>query len=361
MALDAAARLWFLWLRAVKRRRVVVRNAWWALPSWTVIFVACLVVFVRSSVSSVPKSSVPPFDANPLLDDEQLHRLWNGRHFIFCASTGRAGSMYMRALLRTARDTIALHEPEPKMTDGILRSVIVDGRRAESFEERALLKLSGIHRLLSGSAPSVNYAETSHMFIKTYSDVVLKRIAPCVRNVTIVVLHRDLGDVIQSQFRLGWYGDGHSGYKVWYYGAGDVHPTEQVISGVQATVKPNTESQARLESLFGYNADIAGRIKTLEASIMQEQSRGLLRNVKVVHFRLDSQEEQREAQERAAVFLRRIGLDVDDGRLSLLHTQNANARDDKKDRLGSEYISSADIQAFVTAKMSQEPYRNLFA
>lgn len=164
-------------------------------------------------------------------DDLESHsqQFWNGRHLIFCVSPGRSGSKHLRNVLDAADNVRSFHEPQPAMTGSILQTVLIQGLRSQSFNDRSEVKLNAIRNELEGTIPGVAYAETSHMFVKTFSDVVLHGLGD-IANITVVMLHRPLTRVLYSQLRLGWFAPGHSGYLVWYYDVKDLHESEQKVS-----------------------------------------------------------------------------------------------------------------------------------
>jgi hypothetical protein len=358
---DAIARRWRRWTEAVRHRRLSPAVALWALA-----LAACYAAALRpGGGGSLSESLRTAAGTSPLADDHvpdgaELRLLWRGRRFFFCASPGRAGSMYMRSMLRAARGVIALHEPAPRMNDGDLRSVLLRGQREATFSARATGKVGAIHRALAGTAPDVGYAETSHMFVKTYADVVLRRIAPAAQNVTIIVLHRDVRDVAWSQLRLGWFSRGHSGRDVWYYDAEDVDPSERILprstrdagdGGGEGGGEGGGDRQ-RLAKLASYNADVAARAKALEALVGRERAEGRLHNVDVVHYRLGGASDPVAG---AAAFLESIGLTPDAGRLAVLHAQDSNGRESKKDRVAAGDLSREESDAVVARLAAQQP------
>lgn len=361
MAVNTILRTWRLWLRYLRRHPALLTNAPCLLPLWTILLSAISITLLRRASPSLPHAPISLPGSPTALSDASLRAQWSRRHFFFCASPGRAGSMHMRALLRSARGVLAAHEPQPRMNDAVLRDVIVRGRRAETLDARARVKLRAMRAALAGTAPDVGYAETTHMFVKTFADVVLRRVAPNARNVTVVVLHRDVADVVESQARLGWGARNHSGRNVWYYGAKDVHPSEQVLPPALMTKDFGGGARDQLEALLGYNADVAARTKALEETVRREQAVGRLRNVQFAHFHVARAETPLEAQRTASRFLEGLRLRVDPGRLAVLDAQNSNARGDKKDRVESAGLAPSEVRAFVKERLMVEPYRDLFA
>lgn len=338
------ARLWRLWRRRVRDVRFSPALRLYAL-ALLIAYAFLAVTFARSGGAGAAVERLPPWLLSPqppdaLPDAASLRHLWRSRRFFFVASPGRAGSKYLAAVVGAARSMIALHEPPPQMTGDVLRASLLEGHVGETFSARSADKLAAIHRTLAGTAHDVGYAEASHMCVKTFADVVLRRVAPAARNVTIVVLQRDVADVVWSQLQLGWMREAHAGRDVWYYDAADIHAAARVLGDGLPPVRP--EKQSQVDRLFWYNADVAARTRAMIAEVRAEQRAGRLFNVDVVPFRL-AREDERDAVAEAARFLEKLGLTPDLGRLSVLQRQDANARDSKKGR-----VSISDRREDVT-------------
>src|SRR5688500_15217716 len=87
---------------------------------------------------------------------------------IFCISSGRSGSDYLRRLLSTAPNVSAFHEPQPDMSGEYLAMVMEQS--LEKTKERRILKADALKQDLAGMPARQIYAETNHMFIKTFHD-----------------------------------------------------------------------------------------------------------------------------------------------------------------------------------------------
>jgi hypothetical protein len=127
-----------------------------------------------------------------------MHRL------IFSINSGRSGSKYLCHLLDTAKNVTAFHEPRPQMA----------GRRISSFPpakptwSKKLLhglvylkkyqKVIAIRKILSTLSPNQIYAETNHMFIFSFYDVVMNHFRP----VDVILLRRYLPKVLKSFIEL---------------------------------------------------------------------------------------------------------------------------------------------------------------
>lgn len=273
--------------------------------------------------------------------DEEFFR---DRHLVFCISGGRSGSKYLSNVLGVGEGVIALHEPEPKMTDEWLREVILKGRRLETFEQRKKVKIEAIREVLEGMDEGVVYAETSHMFVKTFADVILESVGD-IAKVTVVFLRRRMKDTIWSQVKLGWFREGHSGRNVWYYDVADAHPSERMWKGVNGTEV--------VDLLVGYNLDVVKRGMELERIVRQKHGEGLWKRVRVEKLLLlDVSGSAAEIGVRH--FLRGIGLVASENRLELLRGMDRNDRDVKKDgvKVG---VTRKDVETRIDALRQSMP------
>jgi hypothetical protein len=122
-----------------------------------------------------------------------------GRRLIFCINSGRSGSKYLAELLGSARGVRSFHEAPPSMSGTPLR--LVNALPFEASREVRRAKVEGIARTVQGLGPDEVYAETNHMFIKTFFDVVLE----ACDTVEVVILRRSLPHVLKSFVELGYY------------------------------------------------------------------------------------------------------------------------------------------------------------
>ncbi|CAN8064851.1 unnamed protein product [Agarophyton chilense] len=291
--------------------------------------------------ATTPRQGAPPYRTKSSFQADT--HFWHHRHLIFCVSPGRSGSKYLRNVLNVAENIISRHEPEPKMTDTHLQRVILQGMRRETFHQRAQLKLAAIRQALEATTPNVAYAETTHMFVKTFADVVLEHLADSA-NISIVILHRPARDSIWSQLRLGWFSPAHSGKNVWYYDINDVHQTEKQLSY-------STNSSNPIDSLIGYNADVLQRAIELNAQIKRRQRQGAWKNVRVIETWLKAVSETDDGVKN---FLSTLGLKTDLRRLAQLKTLDINARDVKKDK----FVTTAtihDVDARIQYMLNKLP------
>jgi hypothetical protein len=123
----------------------------------------------------------------------------NQHRLIFCINSGRAGSNYLAELLGTGREVISFHEAEPNMTGKYLHN-LHQGSYAETKGERRI-KSQAIKKLLKSFPPGQVYCETSHMFIKTFYDVIIEDF----ESVEVIILRRQLALVLKSFIELNYF------------------------------------------------------------------------------------------------------------------------------------------------------------
>lgn len=147
---------------------------------------------------------------------ERSRPLFRNRRVLFCINPGRSGSAYLAALLGTSPDVRAFHEPVPRMT-GYYLDVALRRPMAASFRLRQI-KLLGVTAALARMPPAQMYAETSHMFIKTFYDVVMEYFSRPV----VVVLRRDPVKTLKSFIELGYFSSAIRHWKLWMHEAAGV-------------------------------------------------------------------------------------------------------------------------------------------
>ncbi len=135
------------------------------------------------------------------------------RSLIFSISSGRAGSEYLKTILGTAKNVKSFHEPEPTMSGIFLKDVMVNSLPL-SYEKR-LNKVKAVRETVSHFPPSIVYAETNHMFIKTFYDVILENFKEC--DVYVIVLRRSLEKVLASFIKMGYYTEKNSAWPHWMH------------------------------------------------------------------------------------------------------------------------------------------------
>ncbi|MEY2959204.1 MAG: hypothetical protein RLZZ01_1772 [Actinomycetota bacterium] len=121
------------------------------------------------------------------------------RRLIFSTNPGRSGSGFLAELLDRSDDIDAGHERLPTMTGPWLRRVEHLG--AEESRHRRRFKVEAIAHELGRLPPGVAYCDTSHMFAKTFADVVLDGFPAT--SITVIELRRDPVSTARSYFELG--------------------------------------------------------------------------------------------------------------------------------------------------------------
>ena len=145
------------------------------------------------------------------------------RRLIFTISPGRAGSEYLATLLNTAKNIHALHEPRPRM-NGRLLEMAMGKPPGESYGQRRI-KLLGINRSLSRLDSDTIYAETSHMFIKSFHDVVLDYY----ENAEVIILRRPLHQILKSFIELGFFSNINPVSARWMHKPGSANSASELL------------------------------------------------------------------------------------------------------------------------------------
>ena len=133
------------------------------------------------------------------------------RRLVFVISTGRAGSEYLARLFNTAANVYAIHEPRPRM-NGRYLEMAMNAPLADSYYKRRI-KILGINRALSRMDKDSIYVETSHMFIKSFHDVVLDYYD----NVEVIILRRPLYKILKSFVELGFFAESNPTSRRWFH------------------------------------------------------------------------------------------------------------------------------------------------
>jgi len=127
---------------------------------------------------------------------------------IFCINSGRAGSQYLCSLLSSAEDIAAFHEPEPEMIGDILK-LTTELPFPETFQKRRI-KVDAIKKT-KVRTDKLHYAETNHMFIKTFFDVVCNDL----KNIKVIHLRRDFFNTVKSFVELKYFSDANPASFLW--------------------------------------------------------------------------------------------------------------------------------------------------
>lgn len=175
----------------------------------------------------------------------------SGSHqLIFSANPGRSGSQYLAELLGESPNVIAGHEKEPAMTGGWLRDVVHRGPGPS--RELRRIKADTVRAELAGLADSTRYADTSHMFVKTFADVIFDEFPHHL--VSVVVLRRDPISVARSFFELDYMGLTNAPWP-------DFMPPPTAPASMFHI--PADEIRSRFDLIFGYLIDFEIRSQTL--------------------------------------------------------------------------------------------------
>ena len=122
-------------------------------------------------------------------------------HLVFSINAGRSGSAYLSRLLNLHPEVNAGHERSPVMATSVLRQAKQKGLAA-TYEARKALKIPAIRRILNQTRPAKVYAETSHLFAKTFSHLVMDSFPEC--RIDVIVLRRDFMEIACSFYVHGW-------------------------------------------------------------------------------------------------------------------------------------------------------------
>jgi len=113
-----------------------------------------------------------------------------GKNIIMCLSPGRSGTQLLTRLMGIARDTVAVHEPEPTFR------AVTEAVRESSDETLRFVRDIKLPDILARAAP--NYVETSHLFGKGPFEAFVALGVPF----RLIVLNRDPRPVAKSHWRI---------------------------------------------------------------------------------------------------------------------------------------------------------------
>lgn len=135
----------------------------------------------------------------------------SSHRLIFSANSGRAGSEFLAELLDSAPAVSAGHERQPCMTGPWLREVWFEG--PSRSVDRRRVKADAIRAELRELPVSIAYADTTHMFVKTFADVVFDEFEH--HMISVVILRRNVLDVAHSFFALDYFGIANEPWLDW--------------------------------------------------------------------------------------------------------------------------------------------------
>lgn len=252
----------------------------------------------------------------------------NFNKYIFSISTGRSGSQYLAELLSTAKDTVSFHEPEPKMHDMHLRMVEEKGLEA-TYRDR-LIKVDAVKKAVRKSGAAV-YAESNHMFIKTFYDVVVKEL----NDVQVVFLRRNLVDILKSFYQLRYFTEENQAWKRWM-----TFPTSQ-NAAIRFVGNPTDE----IDLSIGYIIDMYARAGRFHAQYP---------DINVISFDIS----QFKNEEVVLDLFRRLGVEPTDKTKEMVGaTSNARAEKKQKYNVVADPTYLTDRVKGYMEKLSQEKVR----
>jgi hypothetical protein len=123
------------------------------------------------------------------------------RRLVFAASPGRSATEHLARILGTAKRTVAHHEAAPQMSGPWLRRIAFEDRGL-SYEARRV-KCDALRLSLEQLPDGGIYADTSHLFVKTFADVVFDDFNH--HQISVIALHRPLVPLAASMLSLGWF------------------------------------------------------------------------------------------------------------------------------------------------------------
>ena len=133
----------------------------------------------------------------------------SSHRLIFCINSGRSGSKYLASLLGSAQTVDGHHEAVPTMSGCYVTMVNQAGYERSRTARR--IKADAISARLEHLPEGTTYAETNHMFIKTFFDVVLERYD----DVVVIVLRRELAQVLKSFIELRYFTTDNPFWRDW--------------------------------------------------------------------------------------------------------------------------------------------------
>jgi hypothetical protein len=128
---------------------------------------------------------------------------------LFCINSGRSGSHYLSKILGTAKEVVSYHEQVPSMNGDYL-NLINKEDYLKTFSKRRY-KSHVLKNILLKLPPQKVYCDTSHMFIKTFFDVIVKDFT----NLEVIILRRNLANVLKSFIELGYFSPENKNWPLW--------------------------------------------------------------------------------------------------------------------------------------------------
>lgn len=114
---------------------------------------------------------------------------------IFCISTGRCGTDYLKSLLETLNNVNVFHEQKPLLHNKCMRSYLLgDKRLLNKFLPEKIKKIQETH------LQNKLYIDTSHIFIKSFGWELPQYFEQ--DKIGVIILKREKQKVIQSTHRI---------------------------------------------------------------------------------------------------------------------------------------------------------------
>ena len=136
------------------------------------------------------------------------------RQYFFCINSGRSGSKYLTTLFAASPQAVAFHEAMPQMNGDLLH--LIEREPYDATYDARRFKADAVRTHLARHPERHAYAETNHMFIKTFFDVVMREFDPVTgERVGIVILRRDLTAVVKSFAELGMFTNSNAVWPAW--------------------------------------------------------------------------------------------------------------------------------------------------
>ena len=129
------------------------------------------------------------------------------RKVVFVATSGRSGSGHLAKLLNCSPNVKAVHEPRPQ----ILGKLQSHSKFDNPYDRMQLAKVYAINKQLEQLPVNVTYAETSHMFIKTFWAATVDYF----QDVRVIRLRRDPAETLHSCLQLGFFTPYNASWRDW--------------------------------------------------------------------------------------------------------------------------------------------------
>lgn len=181
------------------------------------------------------------------------------RRHIFSINSGRSGSEYLMRVLSTAENVTAFHEPEP---DGAGRRItqypatnptLLDRLTYPLWYRRKLGKVKAIRRMTQDWEPRRIYAESNHMFIFSFYDVVMDHL----EGVSVILLRRWLPSGMRSFMELNHF-TAEDPFAKWWF------PSPHSKSAAATPLAPYEELD-QADRIIAYLIDVEARAQRFKA------------------------------------------------------------------------------------------------